>query len=74
MKFGDLIESQADIQQDWSDLVAYFNADERSQLVKKSCEELWVHLSKLKNFSDEFVFKNIASLANVDFTPLKYRN
>lgn len=59
MKYGHLVDSQADIQREWSDLVAYFSAEDRNQLLEKSCEEFWVYLSKLQSFSDEFVFQKL---------------
>ena len=66
MKYGHLINSQNYIQQEWDDLPAYFSADERNQLLdKKSCEEFWLYLYKLQNFSDEHVFRNLASLAKL---------
>ena len=68
MKYGHLVGSPAAIQQKWSDLVAYCSADERSQLLKKSCEEYCVYLFKLQKCSDESVFKNIASLAKLILT------
>lgn len=66
MKYGHLIDSHIDIQHEWDDLPAYFSADERNHLLqKKSCEEFWLYLYNLQNFSDEYVFRNLASLAKL---------
>jgi len=67
-KYGHLVECENDIQKEWEDLPAYFSAEERGLLIKKGCEEFWVYLSKLKNFSDQFVFRNLAFLAKLVLT------
>lgn len=68
MKYGHLIDSQADIQRQWPDLAAYFSPKIRNQLIKKSCKELRVYLSKFQQFSDEYLFKNIACLVKLILT------
>lgn len=45
-----------------SKLKIYFSEEEKSTLPKTPIE-FWKHLSTLKNFNDEFIFKNIAELA-----------
>lgn len=65
VKHGHLLESPDDVHQEWEDLPAYFSSDERNVLLKKDSEEFWFHLSTMKNFSDKYVFRSIASLAKI---------
>ncbi|XP_068205452.1 general transcription factor II-I repeat domain-containing protein 2-like [Palaemon carinicauda] len=67
-KYEHLVGSVNEIQKEWNDLPIYFNSDECEMLKKKNNEEFWVYLSQLKNYSDEFVFKNLAYLAKLVLT------
>ena len=67
-KYEHIVGSVGEIQREWDDLPVYFNSDECEMLKKKSMEQFWVYLSQLRNYSDEFVFKNLATLAKLVLT------
>ncbi|XP_072382532.1 protein FAM200A-like [Diabrotica undecimpunctata] len=49
---------------EYNNLKVYFSEEEKSNLlVYKNEIEFWIKVKKFKNFNDEFIFKNISTLA-----------
>lgn len=61
-KYSHLLESGNNVNNEWGDIPAYSNVDE-TEMLKNMSDEFWSYLKNLKNFSDQYVFSNIASLA-----------
>ena len=67
-KYEHIIGSVSQIQREWEDLPVYFNPDEQSRLEKMNVEEFWEYLSQLRNYSDIYVFRNLALMAKLVLT------
>ena len=64
-KYRHLLQSGNNVNNEWGDIPAYFSVDGTEMLKKKSDEKFW---SYLKNFSEQYVFSNIASLTKLILT------